>query len=62
MNSPNVTKNPSWLKYTRAMPEMFFYIDGHVLVYHGDEANLPKRFVSREKLCLSGTTEYWIND
>lgn len=45
-----------------AMPEMFFYIDGHVLVYHGDEANLPKRFVSREKLCLSGTTEYWIND
>jgi hypothetical protein len=44
------------------MPEMFFYIDGHVLVYHGDEANLPKRFVSREKLCLSGTTEYWIND
>jgi hypothetical protein len=49
----------SWVA---AMPEMFFYIDGHVLVYHGDEANLPKRFVSREKLCLSGTTEYWVND
>jgi len=44
------------------MPEMFFYIDGHVLVYHGGIANLPKRFVSREKLCLSGTTEFWIND
>ena len=49
----------SWVEQ---MPEMFFYIDGHVLVYHGDKANLPKRFVSREKLCLSGTTEFWIND
>lgn len=25
------------------MPEMFFYIDGHVRVYHGEKANLPKR-------------------
>jgi len=49
----------SWVK---EMPEMFFYIDGHVRVYHGDLATLPKRFVSREKLCLSGTTEFWIND
>ncbi len=23
---------------------------------------MPKRFVSREKLCLSGITEYWVND
>lgn len=44
------------------LPEMFFYIDGHVRVYHGDLANLPRRFVSREKLCLSGTTEFWVND
>ncbi len=49
----------SWVK---DMPEFFFYIDGHVRVYHGDQANLPKRFVSREKLCLSGTTEFWVND
>ncbi|NWJ98932.1 MAG: hypothetical protein HXX20_24595, partial [Chloroflexi bacterium] len=48
--------------YVGQMPEMFFYIDGHVLVYHGEIANLPKRFVSREKLCLSGTTEFWVND
>lgn len=48
-----------WLQ---AQPEVFFYIDGHVRVYHGSQANLPKRFVSREKLCLSGTTEFWIND
>jgi hypothetical protein len=49
----------SWVE---EMPELFFYIDGHVRVYHGEQANLPKRFVSREKLCLSGTTEFWVND
>lgn len=48
--------------YAAEMPELFFYIDGHVRVYHGDLASLPKRFVSREKLCLSGTTEFWVND
>lgn len=41
---------------------LFFYIDGHVRVYHGYLANLSKKFVSRQKLCLSGTTEYWVND
>ena len=40
----------------------FFFIDGHVRVYHGSLANLPKRFVSREKLCLPGTTEFWVNN
>lgn len=49
----------SWLTQ---LPELFFYIDGHIRVYHGDLANLSKRFVSREKLCLSGTTEFWVND
>jgi hypothetical protein len=42
--------------------DIFFYIDGHVRVYHGALANLPKRFVSREKLCLAGTTEFWVNN
>lgn len=40
----------------------FFYIDGHVRVYHGYQANLPRRYVSREKLCLAGTTEFWVNN
>jgi hypothetical protein len=40
----------------------FFFIDGHVRVYHGSLASLPKRFVSREKLCLPGTTEFWVNN
>ena len=38
------------------------YVDGHVRVYHGGKTELPKRYVSREKLCLRGTTDYWIND
>ena len=25
-------------------------------------ANLPKKFVSRQKLCLPGTTEFWVNN
>jgi len=40
----------------------YLYVDGHVRVYHGDAALLPRRYVSRERLCLRGTTDYWIND
>jgi hypothetical protein len=40
----------------------FLYIDGHVRVYYGYEANLPTKFIARQKLCLSATTEYWVND
>jgi hypothetical protein len=38
------------------------YIDGHVRVYHGGLTKLPRRFVSRQRLCLRGTTDYWVND
>jgi transposase len=38
------------------------YVDGHVRVYHGKKTALPKKFVSRERLCLRGTTDYWVND
>ena len=38
------------------------YVDGHVRIYHGGKTELPKRFVSRERLCLRGTTDYWVND
>jgi hypothetical protein len=40
----------------------FLYIDGHTRVYYGHKANLPLKFISRQKLCLSATTEYWVND
>lgn len=38
-----------------------FYVDGHVRVYHGDQTQLPRRYITRERLCLRGTTDYWIN-
>lgn len=37
------------------------YIDGHVRVYHGDQTKLPRHHVTREKLCLRATTDYWVN-
>jgi len=36
-------------------------IDGHVRVYHGEATKLPRRYISRERLCLRGTTDYWVN-
>ena len=38
------------------------YVDGHVRVYHGEQTQLPRRYVARERLCLRGTTDYWVND
>jgi hypothetical protein len=37
------------------------YIDGHVRVYHGQLTELPRRYVARQRLCLRGTTDYWVN-
>jgi len=38
------------------------YVDGHVRVYHGKQTKLPYRYVSRDRLCLRGTTDYWVNN
>jgi len=40
----------------------FYYIDGHVQVYHGYLAQLGKKHVSRQKLCLPGMQEFWVNN
>jgi transposase len=50
-----------WLK---AAPELAgaLYVDGHVRLYHGSQTTLPRRYVSRQRLCLRGTTDYWAND
>ncbi len=37
------------------------YIDGHVRVYHGSQAHIPKHYVARQKLCLKATCDYWVN-
>jgi hypothetical protein len=38
------------------------YADGHVRVYHGSKTAPPRRYVSRQRLCLRGITDYWVND
>ncbi|MDD2479044.1 MAG: hypothetical protein PHS31_04055 [Victivallaceae bacterium] len=38
------------------------YVDGHVRTYHGGQTKLPRRYVSRQRLCLRGTTDYYVND
>ena len=40
----------------------YLYADGHVSVYHGSQTELPRRYVSRQRLCLRGISNYWIND
>jgi hypothetical protein len=50
-----------WLE---AAPDLAgaLYVDGHVRLYHGQQTELPRRSVARQKLCLRGTTDYWVND
>ena len=50
-----------WLRSDGGLSGLL-YIDGHVRVYHGKKTKLPKRYVSREKLCLRGMTDYWLNN
>jgi len=40
----------------------FAYIDGHVRPYNGRKYKLPKTHVARRRLCMSATTDFWIND
>jgi transposase len=37
------------------------YVDGNVRVYNGSKTKLPRRYVARQKLCLRGMTDYWVN-
>lgn len=45
----------------QADSELYFYCDGHVRVYHGEQTALPRHYIARERLCLRATTDYWIN-
>lgn len=50
--------------WMEAYPELsgILYIDGHVNIYYGNTTQMPKRYVSRLRLCMSGSTDYWVND
>lgn len=51
----------SWME---AEPESAgtLYVDGHMRVYHGHKTKPPRKFVSRQRLCLRGVNDYWVND
>lgn len=40
----------------------FFYVDGHTQIYYGDQATLGKKYISRQKLCMPGVSDYYVND
>jgi len=50
-----------WMQADESL-EGTLYIDGHVNLYYGKQTQMPKRFVSRLRLCMSGSTDYWVND
>jgi hypothetical protein len=56
----NAALAKEWMARQNAT-ELYFYCDGHVRVYHGDQTTLPRHYVARERLCLRATTDYWIN-
>jgi hypothetical protein len=52
------------IDWMHSYPELsgVLYIDGHVNIYYGEKSQMPKRYVSRLRLCMSGSTDYWVND
>jgi hypothetical protein len=50
-----------WMQATEDLDGVL-YVDGHVNLYYGSQVEMPKRFVSRLRLCMSGSTDYWISD
>jgi transposase len=50
-----------WMDSAPDMAGVLF-IDGHVSLYFGKKTKLPKRYVSRLQLCMSGTSFYYVND
>lgn len=55
------TLSQEWMEQNSALAGTL-YVDGHVRLYHGRMTKLPKRYVTRQRLCLRGTTDYWVND
>lgn len=50
-----------WMEATPEDQRALFYADGHVRVYHGEQTELPRHYVARQRLCLRATTDYWLN-
>jgi len=52
-----------WIeKYNNENKDYVYYIDGHIKIYYGEKANLPKKYKTQKRLCIPGISEYWVND
>lgn len=51
----------SWMAANEGLAGVL-YIDGHVNIYYGHATQMPKRYVSRLRLCMSGSTDFYVND
>ena len=62
-DSPQQWNEALCKEWMQAVPEQagILYIDGHVRVYNGQQTQLPRHHVARQKLCLRATTDYWVN-
>ncbi len=38
------------------------YIDGHEDIYYGTKTDLPRHYISRLRLCMRATSDYWVCD
>ena len=56
-----LTLSREWMEQHPDMSGVL-YVDGHVNLYYGQATQMPKRYVSRMRLCMSGSTDYWVND
>lgn len=54
-------RSQQWIRSSENEVIGNFYLDGHVRTYFGSE-KLPHRYVARQKLCMRGLTDYWVND
>jgi len=50
-----------WMKADEQL-EGVLYVDGHVKLYFGHQVDMPKRYISRMRLCMSGSTDYWVSN
>jgi len=54
-----MTQAREWVKIEGTT---IFYVDGHPILYYGDQANLGKKHISRLKLCMPAIMEFWVNN
>jgi len=50
-----------WLEMNEELAGVL-YIDGHEDIYYGKKTNLPKHYISRLRLCMRATSDYWVCD